>query len=52
VRRVGRRLYLAKDARMTAADFQRGYPDWHRLETLRDPRFDSGLWRRVRGAAP
>ncbi len=50
VRRAGGRLYPAKDARMAAADFQRGYPDWHRLEALRDPRFDSGFRRRVHGA--
>lgn len=45
---AGGRLYPAKDARMHGADFRRTYPDWAALEALRDPRFDSSFWRRVR----
>jgi FAD/FMN-containing dehydrogenase len=45
---AGGRLYPAKDARMHGADFRRTYPDWTALEELRDPRFDSSFWRRVR----
>lgn len=47
VRSCGGRLYPAKDARMTAADFHAGYPA---LETFRphiDPAFTSDLWKRL-----
>jgi FAD/FMN-containing dehydrogenase len=52
VREAGGRLYPAKDARMRGADFRAAYPQWSSLEALRDPRFDSSFWRRVRGEAP
>ncbi len=43
----GGRLYPAKDAHMSAADFQRAYPAWQRLEALRDPQLMSRFWQRV-----
>lgn len=36
-----------KDARMSAAAFAASFPDWRRLETLRDPAFVSDFWRRT-----
>ena len=47
VREHGGRLYPAKDACMTAADFDAGYPRWRRMLPYVDPRFGSDLWRRV-----
>ncbi len=47
VMEVGGRLYPAKDATMSAEAFRLGYPDWTRLEALRDPNFMSDFWRRV-----
>lgn len=47
VREAGGRLYPAKDARMSAADFTAGYP---RLEEFRrhvDPGFSSDFWKRM-----
>jgi len=46
---AGGRIYLAKDARMSASHFQRFYPRWQDLEQLRDPMFSSSLWRRLTG---
>ena len=34
---AGGRLYAAKDARMPAALFKRGYPQWQAFEAYRDP---------------
>ncbi|MEP9396113.1 FAD-binding oxidoreductase [Mesorhizobium sp. KR2-14] len=36
-----------KDARMGAATFEASFPDWRRLEVLRDPAFVSGFWTRT-----
>jgi FAD/FMN-containing dehydrogenase len=47
VHEAGGRLYPAKDAHMSAAHFQRAYPDWERVEKLRDPHLMSRFWRRV-----
>lgn len=47
VREAGGRLYPAKDAHMSAGDFQRSYPAWQKLESLRDPTFQSRFWKRV-----
>ena len=47
VREAGGRLYPAKDAHMTAVDFQRSYPRWDALERLRDPALNSVFWKRV-----
>lgn len=36
-----------KDARMSATTFAASFPDWRRLERLRDPAFCSDFWRRT-----
>jgi FAD/FMN-containing dehydrogenase len=46
---LGGRLYPAKDCRMPAALFQRGYPCWRRLANYKDPRCQSTFWQRVTG---
>jgi FAD/FMN-containing dehydrogenase len=45
----GGRMYAAKDARMSAAHFQRFYPQWQQFAAFIDPAFDSNFWRRVTG---
>lgn len=47
VKESGGRLYPAKDGRMTAEMFKLGYPDWSRVEAVRDPAISSSFWRRV-----
>jgi FAD/FMN-containing dehydrogenase len=49
LRQTGGRLYPAKDAHMTAADFQTFYPRWRELESYRDPALCSSFWQRVTG---
>jgi FAD/FMN-containing dehydrogenase len=44
---AGGRIYPAKDARMSAATFQRGYPRWREFSKFVDPRFSSRFERRV-----
>lgn len=44
---AGGRQYPAKDAHMSGEDFRTAYPDWTRLEALRDPALDSRFWQRV-----
>ena len=44
---AGGRIYPAKDATMTPAQFRRAFPDWDQVEALREPGFSSELWRRV-----
>ncbi len=44
---AGGRTNPYKDSRMSAATFQQGFPDWQRLEALRDPVCMSDFWRRV-----
>ena len=46
---AGGRLYAAKDARMPAALFQRGYPQWQAFEAYRDPGISSQMARRLFG---
>ena len=41
------RMYPAKDATMTAAQFQAFYPQWKKFATYIDPAFDSAFWQRV-----
>ena len=48
----GGRLYPAKDARMTAEQFQAFYPRWQSFETYRDPLLMSSFWERVTGKEP
>lgn len=47
VREAGGRLYPAKDAHMSGADFRFGYPAWEQVESLRDPTLNSRFWKRV-----
>lgn len=47
VREAGGRMYPAKDAHMTASDFQLAYPAWRQLEALRDPALMSRFWQRT-----
>ncbi|MEL7027773.1 MAG: FAD-binding oxidoreductase [Pseudomonadota bacterium] len=43
----GGRTYPAKDGRMSAATFQRGYPNWREFAAHVDPGLSSSFWRRV-----
>ena len=45
----GGRMYPAKDARMTAEQFQAFYPQWQEFARYVDPGFDSAFWQRVTG---
>lgn len=45
----GGRMYPAKDARMTARQYQAFYPEWEQFAAYVDPAFDSSFWRRVTG---
>lgn len=36
-----------KDSRMSPQTFAKSFPDWRRLEALRDPAFISGFWART-----
>lgn len=47
VHEAGGRLYPAKDAHMSATHFKRAYPEWNKVETLRDPQLLSRFWKRV-----
>ncbi len=47
VRQSGGAIYPAKDARMTAEDFQRYFPQWQEFAQYLDPKFSSSFWRRV-----
>lgn len=47
VHEAGGRLYPAKDAHMSALHFKQAYPDWERVESLRDPKLLSRFWKRV-----
>ncbi len=46
-RAAGGRIYAAKDARMSAADFQAAYPAWRDMLEHADPGVSSSFWRRV-----
>ena len=45
----GGRLYPAKDAAMTARQFQAFYPQWQQFARYRDPLLTSSFWERVTG---
>lgn len=47
VHEAGGRLYPAKDAHMSAKDFQQAYPNWQQVEEWRDPALNSLFWQRV-----
>jgi FAD/FMN-containing dehydrogenase len=51
-RGAGGRVYAAKDGRVSAADFQAGYPQWRAFARHVDPAFSSSFWRRVTGETP
>lgn len=51
VRQAGGRVYPAKDARMSADNFQAFFPQWREFARFVDPRFSSGFWRRVTAGA-
>jgi FAD/FMN-containing dehydrogenase len=44
---LGGRMYPAKDARMTAYEFQTFYPQWRDFSAYIDPHFSSDFWKRV-----
>jgi len=46
-REFGGRLYPAKDAAMTAPQFQSFYPQWEQFAHYRDPLLTSSFWERV-----
>ena len=48
----GGRMYSAKDARMTAEQYQAFYPQWQDFARYVDPGFDSAFWQRVTGRRP
>ena len=48
-REFGGRLYPAKDAAMTADQFQAVYPQWEKFARYRDPLLTSSFWERVTG---
>jgi len=48
-RDFGGRLYPAKDAAMTASQFQTFYPQWEQFARFRDPMLTSSFWERVTG---
>ena len=50
-RDFGGRLYPAKDAAMTADQFQAFYPQWEHFARFRDPMLTSSFWERVTGDA-
>ena len=45
----GGRMYSAKDARMTAEQYQSFFPRWREFQHYVDPQFDSAFWQRVTG---
>ncbi len=45
----GGRLYPAKDARMTSAQYQTFYPQWESFARFKDPALTSSFWERVVG---
>lgn len=49
VQQAGGSLYPAKDARMSESLFKAAYPNWHKIEEVRDPKINSDFWRRVTG---
>jgi FAD/FMN-containing dehydrogenase len=47
VRHYGGAVYPAKDARMSAENFQAFFPQWEEFSKYIDPKFSSSFWRRV-----
>ena len=48
----GGRLYPAKDAAMTPAQFQTFYPNWQQFARFKDPILTSSFWERVTANTP
>jgi FAD/FMN-containing dehydrogenase len=48
-RDFGGKLYPAKDAAMTSAQFKAFYPQWEQFARYRDPLITSSFWERVTG---
>ena len=46
---AGGRVYIAKDARMSAEAFHAFYPQVEQFQSYLDPEFSSSFWRRVMG---
>lgn len=49
VREHGGRIYPAKDGSMSSSMYKLGFPNWKRIEELRDPAINSSFWKRVTG---
>ncbi len=47
IHEAGGRLYPAKDSHMSGAHFRQAYPQWEKVEALRDPLLMSRFWARV-----
>ncbi len=47
VHEAGGRLYPAKDAHVSKLNFQSSYPNWHKVENMRDKTLMSKFWERV-----
>ena len=47
VAQAGGALYPAKDSRIPADMFRRGFPQWEAFASFIDPKFRSSFWRRV-----
>ncbi len=52
VQEFGGRLYPAKDAAMTPAQFRAFYPQWEKFARYKDPGLTSSFWERVTGQEP
>ncbi len=49
VHEAGGRIYPAKDANMRAEHFVEAYPEWEKVQSLKDPAIHSDFWTRVTG---
>lgn len=49
VHEAGGRIYPAKDANMRAEHFVEAYPEWEKVQSLKDPAVHSDFWTRVTG---
>lgn len=47
VHEAGGRLYPAKDSHMSGIHFKQAYPNWEKVDALRDPKLLSRFWKRV-----
>lgn len=49
---AGGRINPYKDARMSAQSFATSFPEWQKLEAMRDPALMSDFWRRTANSLP